>query len=211
MITTPLAAAAGAPPGIAGAAQWASQGQYLITRPTGTEGCAILASLRNDSGQTRTSLGISYDFKAEAQTVEEVLGHLVYYSLSGAPSSWQPIPGISNDRTTGLKSASLDLSATPWTVGSPLYILWADDNGSGSPDDANEIDNFTVSLPASGPTLTISYSSPSITISWSPASGILQFKDDLTGVWADVTPQPAAGGPYQVAASAAHRYYTLRQ
>src|SRR6185436_19355015 len=96
------------PPANAGAAQWSSEGYYLITRPTGVEGCAILAHLRNDSGQTRTSLNISYDLKSEIPVVEEVRGHLVYYSVSGTPNSWKQVPGISNDGVTGPKSATLD-------------------------------------------------------------------------------------------------------
>jgi len=209
LITLPLGTGAGNPPGSAGTAQWASDGHYLITRPTGVEGSVILGRLRNDSGQTRTGLRISYALTAQFPVVEEVPGHLVYYSTSGAPNTWLQIPGISGDGTTGSKTFDLDLSATPWTVGSPLYLLWADDNGSGSPDDALEIDNFAVSF--AGPKLTISYSSPSITITWTPANGILQFKDSITGAWTDVSPQPAAGGPYTIAASAAHRFYSLRQ
>jgi hypothetical protein len=34
-----------------------------------------------------------------------------------------------------------------------MYILWADDNGSGTPDNAIEIDNFSVSFPGVAPTI----------------------------------------------------------
>jgi hypothetical protein len=145
-ITTALAPAAGNPPAAGGMARWASAGGYLLTRPTGTRGDVILAHLRNDSGMDRTVLQVSYDYTNQIPVAEEILGHAVYYSLSGAPNSWTQIPELTNDRTTGAKLGNVNLSGTPWTVGSFLYILWADDNGSGSPDDANEIDNLSFSF-----------------------------------------------------------------
>ena len=149
-IILPIAEAAGTPPGAGGQANWASAGGYLITRPTGTAGNVIMAHLRNKSGAVRPALDISYNLTVEAAVVEETLGHLVYFSFSGAPNSWVQIPGISGDGVTGLKTASIDFGATPWDAEADLYILFADDNGSGSPDNANEIDNFKASFPALG-------------------------------------------------------------
>ena len=149
-IILPIAEAAGTPPGAGGQANWASAGGYLITRPTGTAGNVIMAHLRNKSGAARPALDISYNLTVEAAVVEETVGHLVYRSFSGAPGSWVQIPGISGDGVTGLKTASIDFGATPWDAEANLYILFADDNGSGSPDNANEIDNFKVSFPALG-------------------------------------------------------------
>lgn len=149
-IIVPLAEAAGLPPGAVGQAQWSSEGRYLITRPTGTAGNVIMAHLRNKSGAVRPALDISYNLTVEIPVVEETPGHLVYYSFSGAPNSWIQIPGISGDGAAGLKTASIDFGATPWDAEADLYILFADDNGSGSPDNANEIDNFKASFPALG-------------------------------------------------------------
>jgi len=156
VINFPIAEAAGTPPGAAGQAQWASAGGYLITRPTGTAGNVIMAHLRNKSGTDRTAIDISYNLTVENTVVEEVTGHLVYFSFSGTPNTWTQIPGISGDRVTGLKTASLDFSGTPWVTEADIYILFADDNGSGSPDDALEIDNFKVSFIGEGiaPTIT---------------------------------------------------------
>ena len=207
-INVALGAAAGAPPAAAGVAQWASVGQNLITRPTGVSGCVIMARLQNDSGAPRTALNISYNLLAQNPVVEEVPGHLVYYSLTGAPSQWQPIPGISGDGSTGLKSATLNLSATPWTVGSVLYLLWVDDNGSGSPDSANQIDNFSVSFPR--PALTISYSSPNVRITWTAGSGVLQSKSTLTAAsWTDV-PGAGSSGSATIAAGGPRQFFSLR-
>ena len=198
----------GTPPAAGGAAQWASAGRYLITRPTSVLGSLIMARLQNDSGATRTALDISYNLTVQNPVTEEVPGHLVYYSLSGSPSSWRQIPGISGSGTTGLKSATLDLSATPWTVGSLLYVLWVDDNGSGSPDSANEIDNFSVSL--GRPALSIGYSTPNITVTWPAGSGVLQSKANLTDpTWTDV-PGAGSSGSATFPAEGSNRFFSLR-
>jgi hypothetical protein len=76
-------------------------------------------------------------------TGEEIPGHLVYYSLTGQPNSWLPIPSLSLDPNPGKKRATITL-ATPWVAGAKLYVLWADDNGLPSPDTAYEIDNFAI-------------------------------------------------------------------
>jgi hypothetical protein len=167
-----------------------------------------MATLRNDSGATRTTLGISYDLKVEQAVTEEVPGHLVYYSVSGAPSTWRQIPGISGNGIIGLKSGVLDLNATPWTVGSTLYVLWADDNCALTPDTAYEIDNFAVSI--SSPALRISYSSPNVTVTWPAGSGILQSKVSLGDLlWTDV-PGAGSSGSATVAAGGPHKFFTLR-
>jgi len=69
---------------------------------------------------------------------------------------------------------------------------------------------LTQTAVASLPTLSIRHAAPNVVITWSPASGVLQFLDDFGGTWRDVDPHPASGGPYQVQASAAHRFYRLR-
>lgn len=207
-INLQLGEATGTPPAAAGPAQWASAGRYLITRPTGTLGGLIMARLQNDSGATRTALNISYNLIVELPVTEEIPGHLVYYSLTGAPSSWRQIPGISGSGTTGLKSATLDLSATPWTVGSLLHVLWVDDNGSGSPDSAIEFDNFSVSL--GRPALSIVYSTSNLTVTWPAGSGVLQSKTNLTDpTWTDV-PGAGSSGSATFAAAGSNRFFSLR-
>jgi Immunoglobulin I-set domain len=160
-INVALAGATGTPPAAGGSALWASDGHYLITRPTGVEGEVIMAHLRNDSGATKTGLMLDYDLTVEIPVVEEVLGHLVYYSFSGAPGSWQPVV-IPGDGAPGHKTAIVDLTATPWAAGADLYVLFADDNGSGSPDDANEIDNFRASFPSTTVPVSITQSPSSV-------------------------------------------------
>jgi len=159
IINVQLGAAGGTPPAAGAAAQWASAGHFIQTRPTGVAYQAIMATLQNNSGAAKNTILIAYDqtVAGTATLVEEVYGHRAYYSMTGAANSWVQIPALDTvDNTLGTvaKSASLDLSATPWAIGATMYLLWADDNGSGTPDNAIEIDNFTVSFPGIAPTIT---------------------------------------------------------
>ena len=123
----------------------------------------IMATLINNSAASKAAISIDYDLTVVAPVTEEVRGHLVYYSMTGLANSWVQIASISNgtnDNTAGVyhKHADLDLSGTPWANGATMYLLWADDNGSGSPDTALEIDNFSLTFPG-GP-LTITLTAP---------------------------------------------------
>ena len=84
---------------------------------------------------------ISCDFAkvSTLQVAEEVDGQRAYYSLSGAAGSWTLIPSLTT-ATSGRVTATLNLS---WPSAASLYILWADDNGSGTPDTPFQIDNFS--------------------------------------------------------------------
>jgi len=154
-IATALGSLAGTPPTAATApAHWASAEMRIYTRPTGTAGDVIMATLVNNSGGNITNLTLDYDLSVEnndnAVRVEEVYGHIVYYSLSGAANSWvafsaQGGNGQQPDNTLGTfhKNFSTSLSATPVLPGGTVYVLFADDNGSGTPDNALEIDNIS--------------------------------------------------------------------
>ena len=62
------------------------------------------------------------------------------------------------------------------------------------------------------PTVKITESGGNVTVTWGPAQGQLQYKDNLEDAsWTLVTPAPAAGGPYVVPASQAHRFYSIKQ
>jgi len=161
-----LTSATGNPPAQqTGPGQWASTGLYIQTRPTGVAGTIILATLVNNSGSNRTTVIVDYDFTVVAPVAEEVKGHLVYYSMTGQPNSWVQIASISNqanDNTAGTyhKNAILDLSASPWAIGATMYLLWADDNGSGTPDGAMQIDNFGISFPGVSLPLSVALTAP---------------------------------------------------
>jgi hypothetical protein len=145
-----LLSSPGSPPTLNAAGQWASAGLYIMSRPTGDRYTVIMATLRNDTPNPATSVKIEYDLKVEAPVTEQILGHRVYVSTTGAAGSWVNVPGFNDDRTTGHKLASVSLSATPWAANGLLYVIWVDDNGSGSPDDALEIDNAKFTIPPTG-------------------------------------------------------------
>lgn len=124
-------------------AQWSSVGLYLQTRPTGNGMILLMATLQNDSGGTVTAMTINYDLAIAVAPAGEVIpGHRVYYNLSGAANNWIPLGDFGN---AGTQTIPVDLSATPWAPGSPMYILLVDNNATTNPDGAYDIDNFAIS------------------------------------------------------------------
>jgi hypothetical protein len=139
-VTAQTVADATVPSAANGSATWSSTGFYLQTRPTGINATLLMCTLVNNLGMNAGSVTISYDFAELLPVTEEVVGQRGYYSLSGAAGSWTVIPAFCS-ATPGRVTATLTMT---WPSGSPLYILWADDNGSGSPDTACQIDNVSV-------------------------------------------------------------------
>ena len=129
------------PPDLNVSATWASVGLHLQTRPTGNAATLLMCTLVNDLGVDASSVTVSYDFASVAPLAEDVDGVRGYYSLSGALNSWIVIPSFST-AVAGRPTATLNVN---WPNGTPLYILWADDNGPSSPDTAFQIDNFSAS------------------------------------------------------------------
>ena len=134
-------------------------GGLLQTRPTGVRYAILMATLRNDSGNTLANLDVAYDGRQynNIPVNESVPGHRVYFSLSGAPGSWTAVPGLSvfNNNSTSLAlKATLPLRAG-WPNASSLYLIFVDDNGPGGTGDPQEggysIDN--VSFTGKGPVL----------------------------------------------------------
>ncbi len=133
------------PPALLATAVWSSTGQYVQTRATGNRATVLMCSLVNGLSGDASAVTLTYDFAKVAAAAEEIEGHRAYYSLSGAADSWTVIPEFSS-AAPGRLTASLNLA---WPSGSTLYLLWVDDNGSPSPDTANQIDNFSaVATPA---------------------------------------------------------------
>jgi hypothetical protein len=132
-----------------------TSGHFLQSRPTtqsGTNtnptaaGVLLMATLQNDTGASQSSLVVSYDTTTNSPAVGELPGHRVYFSVSGTAGSWQVIPAFSGIETNGRLSATLDLGA--WPSGSPMYLIWFDDNANGVNDCDYTIDNLTFSFPA---------------------------------------------------------------
>jgi hypothetical protein len=146
-ITNQVVADSGDPPAYNANAVWSMPGGYLQTRPTGVKFIALMATLVNNTGLDQNSLQIGYNFTQVLPVNEEINGHWVYYSLTGAANSWTNIPSLSS-AMPGLLVANIH---APWPNGATLYLLWADDNGSPSPNTANQIDNFYASASAVPP------------------------------------------------------------
>jgi len=148
IITTALTSLTGNPPTSQNTAVYASDAgaQYLQTCPTGNAYTRLMATLTNLTGSAINSLGIRYDLTVRSVVVEQLAGHIVYYSTSGTPGSWVQIP-LLNDQTTDdvagtyHKTADITLT-TPWAANSKMYFLWCDDNANpASPDTRYGIDN----------------------------------------------------------------------
>jgi len=151
---------------------------YIQSRPTtdGTNAASVLkATLQNDSGGPITTLNISYDYGAEAVQAagtDELPGMYVYYSLTGVPGSWVSIPSLSGIETPGTLTASVDLSATPWQPGTPLYIVWVDDNDNSQTDTAWTLDNLVFSPGALNIPLYVTLTAPAANRSFLPPATV---------------------------------------
>jgi len=144
------------PPAISALASWTSGGgAYLMTRPTGVRLTLLMATLVNNTGSNVDTIRISYTLTIASTNTEEVPGQRMYYSLTGAARSWVNIAAPS---VSGPVAATINAT---WLDQGLLYILIADDNGSGTPDTANEIDDFAVTTSGGGPaTAAVSITSP---------------------------------------------------
>ena len=105
----------------------------LQTVPTGTAYNLLMAALQNDTGSSQNTVTINYTLGdvTTGTTTEEIPGHLVFWSLTGAPGSWTEIP-VPSGGTAGSKSLVVNVGT--WAVSSPLYILWVDDNAAANRD-----------------------------------------------------------------------------
>ena len=165
----------GDPPAFNGAATWSSTGLYVQTRPTGINDLLLMCTLVNNIGGAASSVTIGYDFAKMVPVAEEIEGHRVFYSLTGAAGSWILIPQLAS-ASPGRLTATVNLN---WPSGSPLYILWADDNGTPSPDTACQIDNFSaVATPATQTPVAITLQPQSQTVA---ESAPVSFTVGVTG------------------------------
>ncbi|MEY2410175.1 MAG: hypothetical protein QOF48_2845 [Verrucomicrobiota bacterium] len=137
------------PPGSNAVAMWTSAGgAYLQTRPTGVRITLLMATLVNNTGSNVTSINLGYTLTLVAPVTEEVRGQRVYTSLTGAAGSWT---NIAAPAVAGPVTATLNVN---WLAGARLYVLIADDNASGTPDEACQVDDFFVTTSGGVPVTT---------------------------------------------------------
>lgn len=139
----------------------------LQTVPTGTAYNILLAALQNDTGSSQNTVTINYLLGdvTTGTTTEEIPGHLVFWSLTGAPGSWTEIT-VPGGGTVGAKSLIANVGS--WTSGSSLYILWADDNAAANRDNLTaEEGGYTLDdvqfLPGGAVTETVTVTTPTNT------------------------------------------------
>jgi hypothetical protein len=142
--------------GTNGLAQRNSTANFIYTAATGNNATLLMATLQNSSGAAVSAISIGYDHTRIGTAVEESMGHRVFYSLTGAANSWTLIPALSNIGTNQALSTTVSLTSA-WANGATMYLLWIDDNGSGT-DTPFTIDNFVVA--AADPPPTVSLNSP---------------------------------------------------
>jgi len=186
---------------------------------------SLMATLQNDTGADQAALTFSYDLTENNSTagavptvvVEEVPGHRVYFSLTGAAGSWQVVPEVSSIGTTGTRIGTANLGS--WPSGGLMYVLWADDNAAADRNNTNNeeggylIDNVTfkagvitgvVPLGPAG-SGTISFSTyPNILEGWYTAfnGGVSADFTDTTGLDAAAQTNVGAAFTQQLGASA---------
>jgi hypothetical protein len=134
-------------------AQRSSNLNLIYTAATGNNATALMATLQNDSGASVAAINIAYDYTRIGTAVEEAMGHRAFYSLTGAANSWTLISPLSGIATNQALSTTVTLSSA-WANGAKLYLLWVDDNGSGT-DTPFTIDNFVVTGANPPPTVAL--------------------------------------------------------
>jgi hypothetical protein len=152
-VTSQTMSNAGDPAAFTQLATWSSTGHYLQTRPSGVRYTALMGKFVNDSGINATQVTVSYLFTVAGQPNSEDTdkGTRVYYSLTGLANSWTNLAALNVNSSTNLSLALATDLALDWPIGAPFYLLWVDDNGIGSPDPANQIDNFSLQTTAGAP------------------------------------------------------------
>ncbi|MCX6879985.1 MAG: hypothetical protein NTW21_40220 [Verrucomicrobia bacterium] len=117
-ITGPLATQAGS--GTNGSAYWRSGDQKLGTQPTGNKMTLLMATLQNTSGDTINGLTVAYTLGLPTvNPAEEIKGHRVYWSNTGATGSWTAA-GDNLLTATGTTPISMDLTSLAWGDGETL-------------------------------------------------------------------------------------------
>ncbi|MCX6903726.1 MAG: immunoglobulin domain-containing protein [Verrucomicrobia bacterium] len=152
-ITNQLTDALSSTPAISPFARRGSNGTsfFLQTRPQNNGATLLMCTLVNNSGAPVTNLTVAYTFTKTANLNEDVEGWRTYYNLTGESNKWTYIAALSIP-TTNQATYTTNVSATltfasPWLVGAPLYLLWADDNGTPFADSALQMSAFSATPP----------------------------------------------------------------
>ena len=155
---------------------WRSDLGKLETYSAGSNKMALLmAKLENTSGSSIDKMDVAYKLGVLSSTpAEQINGHRVYWSKTGATSSWTAA-GNFEQTAIGTSDVSLELnmSGDPWLNGELLYVVWVDDNATNTEGDFTIDDvSFTKATPQAkmltfGPGATIgALSSNAAAVTW---------------------------------------------
>ncbi len=143
--------------GTAQAARWNSTARNIQTRPTGIGYISLLATVQNTTGANLSTVYVAYNLgnptPSPASEDPGLAGLRVFYSLSGAPSTWTLIPELTSG-SPGSLLGTLPLAVASWPANALLYVLFVDDNGAPAGDGSYSIDNFQVVTTVSVPVIT---------------------------------------------------------
>lgn len=143
-VTTALGSSATVPPSANAVFRHNTTLLLLQSHPTGNNYNLMLMKMVNAAGGTITSFTLRYDFGvANTPAAELVPGHRVFFSVTGAPGSWQFLPSLSG-LSANAPGVSAAITGISWPAGANAYILWADDNSLPNLDQANTIDNLAI-------------------------------------------------------------------
>jgi len=160
--------------------------QKLGTQPTGNKATLLMAKLYNESGDTVSSVLLSYTLGVSVTPTEQINGHRLYWSKTGAAGSWT-MAGDYLRTTPGSTTINCPLAPLDWANGDTLFVVWADDNGTGTEGDFT-IDNVSFTpLPAAPFGLTVISGDAQATLNWEAYPSATGYKVKR----AEVT-----GGPY---------------
>jgi autotransporter-associated beta strand protein len=187
-ITSALVTQAGS--GTIGSAYWRSGDFKLGTQPTGNKMTLLMATLVNTSGGTIDSLTVSYTMGMPTVTpAEEIKGHRVYWSKTGAAGSWTAVGDQLLTTAGGTLAVNFDMGPLAWSDGGTLYVVWADDNGS-NPDGDFTIDD--VSFAKTVPAANILSFGPGGVITGTDIVWYVPFGSDVTSLKPTYTLSPGA-------------------
>ena len=122
---------------------------FISMAPTLVDGNLAMVTLTNGTGINLASLAVRYDLgiqNGDVLTSEEIVGHRVYWSLTGNANSWNPIgnfgfQGAVGNPASQTQAVNFNVPFSTWAAGTDAYILWLDDNAVTNPDGLYSLDN----------------------------------------------------------------------
>lgn len=132
---------AATPVAATGTGLYSAADERILTKPTGVQLSVLMATFTNDTGSELDGITLTYDLdKTGSVGGEQIDGQRLYMSVTGVANEWTVLGTFAS-----LGQVNLPITfSTALQTGGTFYLLWADDNGPGSPDDAFSVDNVSL-------------------------------------------------------------------